>query len=130
MPLLSFLREVLPVNDVVIITMSVHSINPPLDGLCDQAAQWVSRLSSDDVCEEDREAFALWLATSPAHGAAMDATLDMWQDLAVVKIWDLDPEATPQAAGKLSRRSLLAGGAMAIAASLLAFTLLPLGSVR
>ncbi|MFT5482718.1 MAG: transmembrane sensor [Halieaceae bacterium] len=105
--------------------MNLHHINAPHDGLYDQASEWISRLASDCVSETDCEAFALWLATSPAHRAAMDNTLDLWDDLAVVKTWDLDPTG-PELQTGVSRRRSAIGAGLAVAASVLAFTLLPL----
>jgi len=51
----------------------------------DTALGWIARFRSDSVTEGDRQAFALWLAESPAHKHAMDSMLDMWADLASVR---------------------------------------------
>ncbi len=86
----------------------------------EEALSWIARLRSDACTDEDRQDFALWLASDPAHGRIMDRMLDMWDDLAVVRELPLRSEpAEPQ------RRRWLAGG-LAIAASLaLAVLLMP-----
>ena len=52
----------------------------------DTALGWIARFRSDAATDDDRASFALWLAQDPAHKRAMDAMLDMWQDLASVRI--------------------------------------------
>ncbi|TNC08159.1 FecR family protein [Methylobacterium terricola] len=42
------------------------------------AALWVARLSSADATDADREAFAVWRATDPAHEAAY-AEMESWR---------------------------------------------------
>ncbi len=83
-----------------------------IDSITEEAAGWIARLRSDAVSEADRQAFALWLADSPAHRRAMDSMLELWDDLEVVRqlpFKDTAPNAP--------RRGLLAGG-LALAASL------------
>lgn len=52
---------------------------------CDSALGWIARLRSDIASDEDRQAFALWLAEDPGHRQAMDQMLDLWDDLGVVR---------------------------------------------
>jgi transmembrane sensor len=52
----------------------------------DTALGWVARFRSDSVTDEDRQSFALWLAEDPSHKQAMDSMLDMWDDLASVRL--------------------------------------------
>lgn len=86
----------------------------------DQACYWLVRLNADDVSETDRQDFALWLAASPAHRASMDAMLDLWEDLEVLKYRPADTPAQP------SRRRWLGTG-IALAASVLVALLLAPG---
>ena len=76
----------------------------------DQACEWIARLRSETAGEADYEAFALWLAASPEHRAAMDAMLDMWGDLGAARYL---PETSPQ---QITRRRWLTTG-LALAAS-------------
>jgi transmembrane sensor len=86
----------------------------------DQAAHWVARLRSDAVTEEDRQQFALWLAANPAHKRSMDSMLELWEDLAVVRVLPL-PVHSPQ---RYSRRWFGAGIALA-ASVMLALVISP-----
>ena len=52
---------------------------------CESALGWIARLRSDAASDEDRQAFALWLAVDPDHRHAMDQMLDLWDDLGVVR---------------------------------------------
>jgi len=98
---------------------SQNTDNIPARAL-DEAAGWIARLRSDSVSEQDQQGFALWLAADACHRRAMDSMLDMWDDLAVVKVlpWRDHRRDT-------SRRNWIAGG-LALAASLtLAILLTP-----
>jgi transmembrane sensor len=86
----------------------------------DQACHWIVRLSADTVSEQDHQAFALWLAASPAHRDSMDTMLDLWEDLEVLKYRPGEERAQP------SRRRWLGTG-IALAASLLVAMLLSPG---
>lgn len=110
---------------------------------CDSALGWIARLQSDKASQEDREAFALWLAADPARRGAFDNMLALWGDLGSVRhLPGLEPEAPghrePASGAALSRpaarpaafpaeaeapaansRRWLAGG-LAVAACLLA----------
>lgn len=88
------------------------------DQILDTAAGWVARLRSDAVCEADRQAFGLWLAADAEHTTAMDAMLDLWEDLEVVKHLPLKQPAS-------GRRQWLAGGLALAASLLLALLLVP-----
>lgn len=82
--------------------------------VCDAALGWVARLRADTASEQDRQAFALWLAEDPCHREAMDRMLDLWEELGVVAVLpDADEPATPEAANNARWYA----GAAAIAAS-------------
>jgi transmembrane sensor len=86
----------------------------------DQAAHWVARLRSDAVTDEDHQQFALWLAANPEHQRRMDTTLEMWDDLAVVRALPLSARPQRHFTGSWVAAS------MALAASiLLALLLVP-----
>ena len=59
----------------------------------DQALAWIARLNSESVRDEDRQAFALWLAADPLHREAMDGMLDLWDDLGCLQEMHVMPEA-------------------------------------
>ena len=86
----------------------------------DQACAWIARLRADTVSEEDHQAFALWLAANPAHREAMDAMLELWDDLGVLRHYSPAPEHVDERGfdrdNVASRRRWLATG-MALAAS-------------
>ena len=48
-----------------------------------EAAQWIARLSADDLGESDALAFEAWLAAAPENAAAYDAALAVWNDFGV-----------------------------------------------
>ncbi|TDG15875.1 DUF4880 domain-containing protein [Seongchinamella unica] len=82
---------------------------------CDAALGWVARLRSDEVSEDDRQSFALWLAEDRSHQAAMDEALDLWDDLGVVR--HMQPaEGLPTEAANSSR--WLPAAVASVAASL------------
>ena len=81
---------------------------------CDAALGWVARLRADTASEQDRQAFALWLAEDPHHGEAMDRMLDLWEELGVVAVLpETDAPAVPEAANNARWYA----GAAAIAAT-------------
>lgn len=86
----------------------------------EQACQWIARLRSETASEADYEAFALWLAASPEHRAAMDAMLNLWDDLAVVRY--LPAAEAPKSS---SRRRWFASGLALAACLCLALVLSP-----
>jgi len=49
------------------------------ESCADQAASWIARLRSDQVTEQDEQAFVLWLAESPEHQIAFDEMLLLWE---------------------------------------------------
>ena len=104
-----------------------HSAEQELkDRLADQAASWLVRLRADDVSDDDLQGFALWLSANPEHQRAMDATLDLWDDLAVTRHLPVQPvEAEPEApATGFGRRGWLGGLAVA-ACAVFALVMLP-----
>jgi ferric-dicitrate binding protein FerR (iron transport regulator) len=46
----------------------------------DEAIQWIARLRSHDVSNQDRAAFIEWMA-DPNHRRAFDELLAMWERL-------------------------------------------------
>ena len=86
----------------------------------DQACAWIARLSADTVSEQDRRDFALWLAASPSHRASLDAMLELWEDLEIVRY------RSPEAPAGISRRRWLGTG-IALAASVLVAVMLSPG---
>jgi transmembrane sensor len=84
----------------------------------DQAAHWVARLRSDAVTEEDHQQFALWLAANPEHRRSMDTTLEMWDDLAVVRALPLSARPRRRLPGSW------VGAGIALAASVMLALLL------
>lgn len=51
----------------------------PSDDATDAAAHWCMRLHEDDCTDEERQAFAKWLAADPLHAAEYEAMLDIWE---------------------------------------------------
>ncbi|MBE9539585.1 MAG: FecR family protein [Proteobacteria bacterium] len=91
-----------------------HNENTECDR--DTAASWIARFRSGSASDEDRAAFALWLAQDKAHKQAMDSMLDMWQDLASVKQMhsDMPGEAANQSRHWL-RASVATAACLAVA---------------
>lgn len=50
--------------------MQPHNAALPIDAVTEQAIDWLVRLDSDRSNDADHQAFARWLAASPAHAAA------------------------------------------------------------
>ncbi len=85
----------------------------------DAALGWIARLRDDSACDEDRQAFALWLGEDNSHQRAMDEALDLWDDLGVVRCLTAARESATAA-----NQSRWLPTAMAIAASLVLAILL------
>ena len=97
-----------------------HNNNTECDR--DTALGWIARFRSGSASDEDRAAFALWLAQDKNHKQAMDSMLDMWQDLASVQQMYSDaPEGTPRKAANQSRHWLRASVATAACIALALF---------
>lgn len=102
-----------------------------LDAVRDAAADWLMRMRRPEVDEADWLGFEAWLEASPAHPAAYDAVLALWEDLdaaAPALKTALDP-AGPSARSRRppppmgpSRRWTLAAG---LAAAALVVTIVP-----
>ena len=91
---------------------------------CDQALAWIARFRADNVSDQDRQHFALWLAEAPERKQAMDDMLALWDDLGAVKALPF-PEIASQPAANQSH--WFRAGAAAVAACLVAtFALWPL----
>ena len=104
------------------------------DCTADTAAEWMARLSSQDMTDGDRAAFQDWLAASPDHRQAFDEAQRTWRDLdALSSLANSEPDALPSelrleidAAARLAEsrwqdRAHLAGARwwLAVAAALL-----------
>jgi transmembrane sensor len=83
-----------------------------------QAGEWLVRLRSGAVTEQERRDFALWLAADAANASAFDRVTELWEDLGVVSELPLAIRGQPH-----RYRDRLAG-AMALAACLLLAALL------
>jgi ferric-dicitrate binding protein FerR (iron transport regulator) len=51
-----------------------------VEDISDEAIQWIARLRSHDVSNQDRAAFIEWMA-DPDHRAAFDELLALWERL-------------------------------------------------
>lgn len=94
---------------------------------CDDALGWIARLRSDTANENDRKAFALWLAPDE-HRAAMDQMLELWDDTAVVRVLPFDTTVETPAANQ--RRWFVSVAAAAAACLVVAVALWPLAPVK
>jgi len=56
----------------------------------DEAIQWIARLRSHDVSDQDRARFTLWIADT-AHLTAFDEVLAFWERMDCVSRLDRDP---------------------------------------
>lgn len=68
----------------------------PAEQRLSQASEWLVRLRGDDVGDELRGDFALWLAAHPDNAAAFDRISDLWLDLDVVNRLPLAEERKPR----------------------------------
>ena len=78
----------------------------PDDHLLDEAAEWIGRLRASDVAVEDRQAFARWLARSPAHRAAFDTMADLFDGLGTLAVSPARTAPAPEV--PVRRRTVLA----------------------
>ena len=94
------------------------------------AAAWVARLQRDDAGEADGLEFDAWLASGPGNEAAYRRALEVWHDFGAASgavLEELGARGRRTALRNrplATRRWLIGGGGMAIAAGL-AVTLLP-----
>lgn len=56
---------------------SGHDASP----ISEQAAEWVVCLSADQISDEQRAAFASWLAQDPKHRDAYEEINRLWQSV-------------------------------------------------
>jgi len=90
----------------------------------DTALSWISRFRSGAATDSDRQEFALWLAQDPGHRQAMDAMLDMWDDLASVRqLYSDVPQNKPALAANSSR--WFGASVAAVACLVLVLVILP-----
>jgi transmembrane sensor len=97
---------------------------PPRTAGPEAAADWVTRLASDQRTREDEQQLQRWLTADSANGAAFDAHASVFNGVGALAD---DPEARAILMGGkaapvrwLDRRALVAGGAAAVAASVAA----------
>ncbi|CAK7258116.1 MULTISPECIES: FecR family protein [unclassified Shinella] len=80
--------------------------DPDTDPIYHEALEWLVRMKDDKANAEDRHAFTVWLAASPAHAAAFERASRLWDRFDIVK-----PEYDRmRASDGLSRRTLMLGG--------------------
>lgn len=60
------------------------------DEMADRAIAWFVRLRADDVSTDDRERFVTWLRRDRLHQRAFIEIINLWEDLAVVKMLDFE----------------------------------------
>jgi len=66
------------------------------DRVATEAAEWLARLSNDDVSAEDRADFQAWIAASPDHRREYDEAQAMWANLDVLSgLSSTEPDALP-----------------------------------
>ncbi len=94
------------------------------DGIAEQAAEWLVRLSADDACAEDRAAFEAWKQADPRHAAAAGRMAGLIEQFRRLRGAVADPRsahAALVAASRTTRRSRLKrlGAALVLAAVLI-----------
>ncbi len=62
-----------------------------------EAARWFTRLRLDEGSDQDREAFAAWLAEDASHRLEFEAYARLWDELAVLKTLPASDLAAPRA---------------------------------
>lgn len=55
--------------------------NAAENAIAEQASRWLARLNSKEAGEEERAAFAEWLAQSPQHRIEFDCVQALWNDM-------------------------------------------------
>lgn len=83
---------------------------------CDQALGWITRFRADNVSDEDRQNFALWLSGAPARRRAMDEMLELWDDLGAVEALPFPATDTHTAANQSRWLGVAAAAACVVAA--------------
>lgn len=97
--------------------MFKKEVTSTYDSDCDQALGWITRFRADNVSDQDRQHFSLWLAGAPERRRAMDDMLELWDDLGVAQALPFPNLATEPAA---NQSHWFTAGAAAIAACLVA----------
>lgn len=92
----------------------------------DEALAWVARLRADNVSDADIDGFALWLGSDQEHVQAMDAALELWDDLASVRHLAVATTAEPTPTRPAANNASWWGAAAVAASVCLAFLLWPL----
>ncbi len=96
-----------------------HLTEAENDAITEAAAQWCMRVHEPDCTDQEREAFAVWLAADPVHAFEYEAMLDIWD---VSEHLPHPAPATAQviALPRVQRRSPWSRFAVAAAVTLLA----------
>jgi transmembrane sensor len=81
--------------------------------LSDEAVGWLVKLNSGRATDADQDAFASWRRQSAAHEAAVLEAEAVWQGVGLAGAEVRDAERK-KARAKLTRRTVLGGGAVAI----------------
>jgi transmembrane sensor len=98
--------------------------------LREQAQYWVARLLAEDVSASELDGLEAWLAADPLHARAFASERALWQDLEVVADVLTEPSPDrpvirPMPRQGDTRRRLLRGVPVALAASLVAALIVP-----
>jgi len=91
------------------------------------ARDWIVRLTSGDVSEADLKRFKIWRDASSLNRQAFERERLFWQELHALEVKSvatgLKPDAKLVSQPRMGRRAFLAGGSVAIAASVAAASL-------
>jgi ferric-dicitrate binding protein FerR (iron transport regulator) len=60
------------------------------DAMAETAIAWFARLRADDVTDDDRVGFVMWLRLHRMHQFAFIEVLDLWEDLAMFSALDFE----------------------------------------
>lgn len=98
--------------------------------LRERAQYWVARLVAKDISATELDTLEAWLASDPRHARAFARERALWQDLDAVAdaLAELSPARTvirPMPRPGVTRRRLLRGVPVALAASLVAALIVP-----
>ncbi|MEW6435583.1 MAG: FecR domain-containing protein [Pseudomonadota bacterium] len=94
--------------------------NNVTDPLTRDASRWVTQLVSGEATAADAEALAQWRQQSPAHEAAFAEAVQVWRKLKPGGYAFIERRGFPVWSGRrqqMTRRAVLAGGALAAASA-------------
>jgi len=98
--------------------------------LRERAQFWIARLVAKDISATELDALETWLAADPRHARAFARERALWQDLDAVADALAEPSPTrpvirPMTRQGVTRRRLMRGAPVALAASLVAALIVP-----